>query len=82
MYRRLNAYYELEVLDWVTGMEREVNTYIGRMSSMLDAAIDDARFNEVVEQARDAGLTVRMQGSMRMDKSPAPAAWAFICQRA
>lgn len=81
MYRRLNAYDECEVLDWVAGMEREVATYIGRMSSMTQVAIDEAGFARIVGSVAGAGWRVQTQAPMPMDRSPEPAAFVLVTQR-
>ncbi len=58
MYRRLSAYEPKEVFTWIALMVNELETYSGRMSSMLNASLDKAEFNRVVGQLEKQKLFI------------------------
>lgn len=81
MYRRMGAYALRDVLDWIDQTAAELDTYILRMSAMLDAAIDEDELDQMLQLLTAAGLAVRMRETMRMGKKNEAAAWVLVCDR-
>ena len=81
MYRHMSGYALRDVLNWIDQMAAELDTYILRMSSMLDAAIDERDLDQMLQLVTAAGLIVRMREPMRMGKKNEAAAWVLVCDR-
>ena len=81
MYRHMSGYALRDALNWIDQMAAELDTYILRMSSMLDAAIDERDLDQMLQLVTAAGLIVRMREPMRMGKKNEAAAWVLVCDR-
>lgn len=82
MYRRMEAYAAEDVTRWVDVMTREFDAYANRMSSMLDAAIDDQDFDACLTRLDLQGLSPRIRGRLEIGvRHPEPAAWVLVCDR-
>ena len=81
MYGRMSAYSLREVSDWIDQMAVEMELYIGRMSSMLKAAIDETELDRMLQLLGAQGLRVRVRETMHMGERAEAAAWALVCDR-
>ena len=82
MYRRLGAFDPAEVALWAGRMETEVNAYAGRMSAMVESALDAAGLREASARAKARGLSVRTSEELRTGREgEESAAWVLVCDR-
>lgn len=82
MYGRLSAFDPAEVVQWADRMEGEADAYAGRMSSMLESAIDAAGLDQAAARAKSRGLSVRAAEELRNGPgSGESAAWVLVCDR-
>jgi len=78
MYKRYNHYDPEEVFKWIRTMCNELDTYAGRMTSMLKAALDEATMNLVIRELAERKFTIRLHEQLIFENSPIPAAWALV----
>jgi len=81
MYRRMSAYDREDIIAWVDGMVLQLEAYGGRMSSMLDAALDSGELEKMRESLEHQGITVRACSTMEMGVNSEPAAWVLEAER-
>lgn len=55
LYERRRAYLLEDVLGWIDGMVAEIHAFIGRMDSMLDAAIDETEARQLLNVIAPSG---------------------------
>ncbi len=79
-HSRIQYYDSDEVLAWLTRMKSELEAYRGRITSMLDAAIDQAGFQEICEMLTGRGLTLQEHGPLLPVDSKVPLAWAILAK--
>ena len=56
MFNQRAKYHYKDIMDWLDGMENEVERFIGRMTSMKSAAIDDAKMDRMLASFKTAGF--------------------------
>ena len=57
-HERIQHYRENEVVDYLNNLNKEVELYRGRMTSMIEAALSEEQFSTVVADLNDRGFTV------------------------
>ena len=77
MYQRMQSYQPDDVFDWLTGMEREVLAYQGRMRSMMGSAQTKEQLADIVGMFDAKGFVCRPIEPVSMGSNSAPAAWKF-----
>ncbi len=82
MYSRLRSYRPSELLEWVEVMQSELQTYAGRMSSMLDAALDDAALGDLLNDLRQLGMSVTSESTLEFGPQAQPSAWVVQAEKA
>ena len=81
MYRRMSAYAEADVMQWLDGLGPELDAYIGRMQSMLDAAVDERQLDTCCRELREMGFEVLQRDRLRIGADSRPAAWTLVARR-
>lgn len=81
MYRRLGAYDPEEVFNWIDLMARELDSYLGRMMSMVSAALTPAQLDEIGEHLSARGSSVLRHDTLFVGDATEPAAWLLIAQK-
>ncbi len=81
MYRRLDAYKPDEMLTWIDVMSKELDSYSGRMSSMLAAALDEAHFEAVLARLRELGLAIRIKDTLVFGRQTLASAWVLVAEK-
>jgi hypothetical protein len=81
IHGRIQYYDPDEVLSWLTRMEKELDTYAGRMASMCDAAIDEASFGQLCAKLEGRGFVLHTHGPLMPPDNDVPLAWAIIAKR-
>lgn len=82
MYRRFRNYEPDEVFTWIDRMAMELDTFSGRMASMLDAALGQQELDQVLVQLTQQNFSIRLHDTLNMGVSLVPAAWVFVAQKA
>ena len=81
MYSRLNAYEPEELITWVKVMHDELDSYAGRMSSMLGAALDEVQFETAMTKMTELGFDIRIRDTLTFDRQASPSAWVGVAQK-
>lgn len=81
MYQRFKGYDPTEVYDWINLMTDELNTFAGRMSSMLDAALDKQGRDQVIADLTAVSFTIRSNEILSMGKAQIPSAWVIVAEK-
>lgn len=81
IHGRMPHYEPSEVVGWLTKLQEETEAYAGRMTSMLDVAIDDARFQQVCANLTKQEVEVlRAEPLASADDKP-PLAWVLVAKK-
>ena len=81
IHGRMPHYEPGEVTGWLEKLNEETEAYAGRMASMLDVAIDDARFRQVCTELNEQGIEVlRAEPLASADDKP-PLAWVLVAKK-
>ena len=81
MYRRLATYEPSEVFTWTDLMGKELDTYSGRMATMLQAALDVAELDRVIAQLMARDFAIRVRDILNFGQHSVPSAWVIVAQR-
>lgn len=80
MYSDIESYHANDVFEWIDKMVFELEAYSGRMSSMLNAAIDEQELQKIIELVANKGMSVSRKGQLSFSKDR-PAAWFIVCDK-
>ncbi len=81
VHDRMRHYEASDVVGWLKKLQDETEAYAGRMASMLDVAIDDARFQQVCTDLTDQGFEIlRAEPLASADQAP-PLAWVLVAKK-
>ena len=81
MYRRFKNYEPGEVFNWIDLMGIELDTFSGRMASMLKAALGPPDLDQLVEQLTTRKFTILSRETLSMGRFTVPAAWVVVAQK-
>lgn len=81
MYGRLSAYEPGEVFSWIELMSHELDSYAGRMSSMLAAALDQAGFDQALARLGHLGIDIRVRDTLVFGRQTLPSAWVLVAEK-
>jgi hypothetical protein len=81
IHQRIQHYERDEVLAWLNNTSRQLEDYAGRMSSMVNAALDSDLFDEVCRLITDADCTIEQAGPLYPPGESRPLAWALLAAR-
>ena len=81
MYQRFKGYDPADVYSWIETVHREVDTFAGRMDSMLRAALDERGLQQVTADLTDRKFNIQVQDVLHMGKTSLPAAWVLIAEK-
>ncbi len=79
MYGRLHAYRPEELHTWINNNTAELRHYAGRMTSMLDAAMDAESIASAIDAIERCGLSVTRNEAIVIGAEPA--AWVLMGTR-
>lgn len=74
--QRFQYHLEDEVMGWVRSMQVEVDSYIGRMESMLNAALDETEIDKIIQGWQQQGLHV-VNRALINDEQQRALAWVI-----
>lgn len=80
IHHRLPHYDPGEVMSWISAMKEEVDEYADRMRSMLNAAIDEARFRRYCDQLIDQGFDLSRADALTAEGGDR-LAWALVARK-
>ena len=78
IHSRLPHYDPDEVLGWLERMESELETYGGRMASMLNAALDAEDFERACQSLTARGCILETAGPFKASDRDEPFGWALV----
>ena len=78
IHERIQHYEPDETLDWLKRMDRELDAYAGRMSSMSGAAINTETFEQICTELRNRGCKVNRAEPLLIPNHDLPLAWVLI----
>lgn len=81
IHERIQHYEPDEILNWLNQMDRELDAYAGRMSSMHESAIDQQTFEQVCENLREHGFSIVRAEPLRAPDQDLPLAWILVAKR-
>ena len=81
IHERLQNYDPGEVLDWLSGMQREVDAFAGRMQSMCDAAIDKKAFSALCRSVENQDFEITRREPLQVPDRDEVLAWALVARR-
>lgn len=81
IHGRLPKYDPDEVLGWLGTMDRELDAYKGRMTSMLSAAVSHPAFDALRADLIAAGLTPTSAAPLTTEDEDRPLAWVLVASR-
>jgi ubiquinone/menaquinone biosynthesis C-methylase UbiE len=81
MYRHFTRYDPAEVFAWIERMAGELDSYAGRMSSMLRASLDTVQLDQATSCLAGRGVSIRLQDTLHMGRKSVPSAWVVIAER-
>lgn len=82
IHSRIQHYEPLEVLSWLKKMDSELETFAGRMSSMRDAAYDEATFVRLTDDFRSQGFAIDRANPLAASPGTLPLAWVLTARSA
>jgi SAM-dependent methyltransferase len=80
MYQRLGAHDPGEIREWARRMTDELRHFIGRMSAMLEVALDAAAMDGIVAALQTGGLALRLRDNL-VGPNAVPWAWVVLAER-
>jgi len=81
IHGRIQHYNPEEVLDWLNNIEREIGKHEERMTSMRDAALDEAAFKSICERLVEHGLKINRAQPSLVEGETLPIAWVLQASR-
>ena len=81
MYRRFKTYEPGEVFTWIDRMSNELDTYSGRMSTMLQASLDAPELDRVTAQLTSRDFVIRVRDILNFGQHSVPSAWVIVAER-
>lgn len=82
LYSRRQAYALEDVIGWLDGMEGEVQAYLGRMESMIEAALTEREAIAFLDQLRALGLNTHPPEVFTLGPDNETVAWILSAERA
>jgi hypothetical protein len=70
-----------ETLQWLEVMDREIRSYGRRMQTMVDAAIDETTFRELLTHLENREFKIRRAELLMSEAQDKPVAWVLIAVR-
>ena len=81
MYQRMSAYERSDIVTWLDGMEMQLQAYAGRMSSMLECALNETELEQLQSKLVSKQLQVTRCVKLEMGEKKEAAAWLLECHR-
>ena len=81
IYRRFKTYEPAEVFTWIELMEKELDTYSGRMATMLQAALDKPGLERAIAQLTARAFSIRVRDILNFGQHSVPSAWVMVAER-
>jgi len=81
IHSNLPEYEPDEVLGWLASMERELQAYARRMSSMMGAAITEDAFSDLCGQLTSSGFSLDRSEPLLTTGQASPLAWILVARR-
>lgn len=80
IHGRMPHYESGEVIAWLQRMARELEAYAGRMSSMMDSALDSAAFAQLRSSLEQRRHSIEEAGPLLAAGQEMPLAWVLVAR--
>lgn len=81
IHSRMKYYSPADVIDWLIGLDREINGYAERMSSMTNVSMDSVKFKEVVTGLQKLNFSIEKAQPLTTANEELPIAWILIATK-
>lgn len=81
IHSNMPGYDPEEVLKWLRTMDYELRGYAERMTSMIDAAIDEPPFRELCTKLQSSGFLLNRSEPLIPPEESEPLAWVLVATR-
>lgn len=81
IHQKMPSYDPQEVLAWLRSMESELVAYVGRMQSMLDAAIDKESFMKLRDDLENRKFSLLRAEPLIPAEGTRPLAWTLVAEK-
>jgi SAM-dependent methyltransferase len=81
IHDRMQYYEAAEVLDWLSGMDAELQAYAERMASMRDVALDCESFSRLCNSLKKEGFGLLREEALAIPETELPLAWVLVAAR-
>ena len=77
----LPRYDPAETRQWLDAMDREIRSYAERMRTMVNAAIDESTFDDLLGHLRSRRFAIQRAGPLTASGQSKPVAWVLVASR-
>jgi SAM-dependent methyltransferase len=77
----LPRYDPAETRQWLDAMDREIRSYAERMRTMIDAAIDESTFDDLLAHLRSQRFAIQRAEPLKAAGQRKPVAWVLVATR-
>jgi len=81
IHRDMQRHDQDEVLEWLMRMDRELEAFAGRLTSMHEAAIDEETFGRICTGLRGQGFDLLRHGPLEAPGEELPLAWVLVAEK-
>lgn len=81
IHGKMQNYDADEVLEWLSRIDGELDTFSARMSSMIDCAMDHAAFDNACASLKNHGCEIEQAGPLLAPGEDLPLAWVIVATR-
>lgn len=82
IHEEITQYEADEVLAWLERMKDELVAYAGRMSSMIDSAVDSPDFEQICARLGAGGFDIERAAPLQAPDTDLPLAWVLVAAKA
>jgi len=81
IHAKIQYYDPQEVLSWLEKMDPELEAFAGRMQSMIDAAIDNSRFEAICSKIAEEGCHIDQAGPFLAHGHNTHLGWVIVARK-
>lgn len=81
IHSRMKYYSSEDVIDWLIGLDREIDGYAKRMSSMTHASLNSLKFKELVTGLKKLNFSIERAETLLPLNEDLPIAWLLIATK-
>lgn len=81
IHQRIQFYEPHEVISWLERLKKEIDAYIKRMESMLQSAISESNYEEIINLLKNSSFKIADSGVLAQADNNEPIAWKIIAKK-